>query len=417
MAGSLLRRADRWVWLVLIAPFVLVSHLLNDLHSMIVTFHGTDEGIFHFPVILHFSAQLPFPDVGDYASATTPLFHIVFSLIGELVGFELYKLRAFNAFFSFLATLVYYRIWRDQFELDQWSALLITLAFLVSPYFFGVSFILLTDNLAWLFCLLALYGFLSAMRTGRLLTWSLACLCLSLALLTRQTLLWLMVVAMALVLFGPHERLARGPRMTCLLLAGGPLIWLVFKWHGLVPPSFQGAHEAPSYFNVRAIEFTLAMVGLYFPLLESRRFLSELMARQRWVMLSLLSGCCLLWFMPVGQSPSDDGLVWRISRAVPTLAGSSVLFWLLIPVGAYGLTSMLRVHPRRIGTLSLLAFMLTTLPSSLLYQKYFDPYIPVFILLNRDRGAALTRREAAILVALTGVFVAYALLQYVVAKA
>src|SRR5579871_5957648 len=38
-----------------------------------------DEARYHLPAITQFAAQLPYPDLRNYSSATTPLFHILFA--------------------------------------------------------------------------------------------------------------------------------------------------------------------------------------------------------------------------------------------------------------------------------------------------------------------------------------------------
>ncbi|WP_290640089.1 glycosyltransferase family 39 protein [Aquabacterium sp.] len=382
------------------------------MHTSILTFHGTDEGIFHFPAILRFAAQLPTPQLGNYSSATTPLFHLVFSVIGELIGFDLYKLRAFNALFSFLATWVYYRIWTEQFEMDRRSALLITMLFLISPYFFGVSFILLTDNLAWLFCLLTIYNLLAGVRTGSMRSWCMASLCLCLALLTRQTLSWLMLGAVPMVLFHFQKTSDRVMRVGLLGLACLPLAVLIFKWHGLVPPSFQTAHEAHAFLNLQAIEFVLAVTGLYFPLLQSRQFLGLVRHPDRMTIGALLAGLSLLVILPVGQLAFNDGFIWRISRSMPYVHDSSLIFWGLVPIGMLGVVHMLRRTPTGLGIWMLLAFTVSMLPSSVLFQKYFDPFIPVFILLAGENRRQLAPGESGIVIALILGFIAYALLPY-----
>ena len=75
---------------------------------------------------------------------------------GKLVGFDLWRLRLLNVAISYGAALALLRLLRRTTSLGELPAFALTLAFALSPYFFGASFTLLTDNLAILFALLAL---------------------------------------------------------------------------------------------------------------------------------------------------------------------------------------------------------------------------------------------------------------------
>ena len=408
-------RNSQWLgllktWLVLIAPFLLMAHLLNNLHAANVTFHGSDELDFHLPAILKFASQLPYPNLGDYSSATTPLFHVFFAAIGNCIGFELYKLRAVNVLISFLATAVYHQIWTTHFQLSRASALLVTLLFLLSPYFFGASFILLTDNLAWLFCMLTLYCLMTALRSQRLTPWVCTSLFLCLALLTRQTMMWLLLCAVAMVWLHCHSSAARGWRLGTLGLATLPLAALMWRWQGLVPPSFQHDHVASGLVNVRALEFTLAVTGAYFPLLRPQEMLNLCKSADRLSIATATLGLGLLWLLPMHTQASDQGFIWRLARAAPSCLGMSVLLWTLVPVGLVGVGHILRTAPRGLSSLAFLSFFLVALPSGLLYQKYFDPFIPMFIMLSRPVGKDLNKLEILVALAVMAAFVLYAIL-------
>ena len=75
-------------------------------------------------------------------------------------------------------------------------------------------------------------------------------------------------------------------------------------------------------------------------------------------------------------------------------------------------TLLVRENWRSLGVIALLAFILTAMASSLLYQKYFDPFIPLFILFTRPPGQDLKASEKVILLGLCAAFVLYAWLPY-----
>ena len=411
---SILRK-DALAAALLLLPFLLVAHWLNDLRMAILTFHGTDELIFHYPAILRFAEQWPRPVLGDYSSATTPLFHLGFSLLGKLCGFDLPKLRAVNVLISCGAGLVYFKLLRGHFRHSWAFSLWMSLAFLVSPYFFGVSFLLLTDNLAWLWCMLSLCCFLASLRMPRrpgLAVWALGCTFLCLTLLTRQSFLWLLLSAAAVAWLQTPAVADRLTRVAMLGVAAIPLATLFVDWHGLMPPSFQVAHEAKSLLNPRAFGFTLAVLGLYYPLFNPQRFVDAILKRQPAFMGALAGGLILLVLLPLPEQAVDDGFLWRMARAMPAMHQTPWLFWLLVPLGCAAAVTMLKDAPTSIGTLSLLAFALSVLPSSLLYQKYFDPFIPVFVLLARPPRQKLDKLDMAALAVMTLAFAAYAAMPY-----
>ena len=108
--------------------------MLQGLTVEIDTFHGSDAAIYQLPTILQFREGL---DFSDYPSAQTPLFHLVMAGWGKLVGFELWRLRLLNVAISYGAALALLRLLRRTTGLDDLPALALTLAFVLSPYFFG----------------------------------------------------------------------------------------------------------------------------------------------------------------------------------------------------------------------------------------------------------------------------------------
>ena len=208
--------------------------MLQGLTVEIDTFHGTDAAVYQVPTIELFRERL---DFSDYPSAQTPLFHLVMAGWGKLVGFELWKLRLLNVAISYGAALALLRLLRRATPLGQLPAFALTLAFVLSPYFFGASFTLLTDNLAILLALLALERIHSFSRSGSMSAFALACLCIGAAALTRQSFLWLVPVAAFFLLRRSDSLREAMAGVGLLVLALVPLGLLVLEWNGLVPPS------------------------------------------------------------------------------------------------------------------------------------------------------------------------------------
>jgi hypothetical protein len=438
------RLEDRWVApLVLALPFLVGIAVLQGLTVEIDTFHGSDARVYQLPTILQLSERL---DLSDYPSAQTPLYHLLTAWWGELVGFEPWRLRLLNVAFSYGMALALLRLLRRATPLGAAQALALTLLFVLSPYVLGVSFTLLTDNLALLFSFLALER-LHAYRQGAPV-WAFAagCAAIAAALLTRQAFVWLVPVAAAMLVLrrggpGGAGRIAAGAAMLALALA--PLAALVLKWDGLVPPSADPAscglcedragltREALS---LRAAGFTLALAGLYSALLfgpsvvRRLRRLRSPVARTwvrmtgrgreltRAVAAAAVAGAALLLISPLEYQPitpaqaGDAGYLWRISDELPVLLGSSLVFWALVPLGCVALLLLVR----RAGALSLpavylVSFLLAALPVRLAYQKYFDPFVLVALALLARPSDLRTAADWSGAALLAVAFVAYAI--------
>jgi hypothetical protein len=369
--------------ILLAVPFLIVIAVLKGLTVEIDTFHGSDAAVYQLPTIQHFREGL---DFSDYPSAQTPLFHLVMAGWGKLVGFELWRLRLLEVAISYGAALALMRLLRRATRLGDLPAFALSLAFALSPYFFGPSFTLLTDNLAILLALLGLERIHAYWRGGSLGALAVACLCAGGAALTRQSFLWVALVAGAFLVLRDWRSPARlGAGVAMLALALAPLAALAIEWNGLVPPSADPRScglctDKPGVgrdaLTLRTIGFTLAVLGGYALVLLG----PGLWRRARgWIWAAAIGAGLLLIsplkYRPVGVNPGDAGYLWQISRHFPTLLGSSLLFWAAVPLGAYAAVTLVRrAGPTALGSVYLAAFLVVALPVALVYQKYFDPF-------------------------------------------
>jgi Dolichyl-phosphate-mannose-protein mannosyltransferase len=374
--------------LLLAVPFLVGIAVLKGLTVEIDTFHGSDAAVYQLPTILQLREGLEF---SDYASAQTPLFHLLMAGWSKLVGLDLWKLRLLNVAISYGAALALLRLLRRTTSLGTAPAFALTLAFALSPYFFGASFTLLTDNLAILLALLALERIHRYRQDGSLAAFAAACLWIAGAVLTRQSFLWLVAVAGFFLLLGERRRLDRVALGGAALgLALVPLAALVIEWNGLVPPSADPAScglctDRPGVgrdaLTLRTVGFTVALVGVYAGLVLGPAARRRLPPRTPLVAAAAAVGVALLLISPLEYTPirvglpGDAGYLWRVSDRFPSVLGSSLAFWALVPAGAVAAALL----ARRAGWTSLAsvylgAFLVATLPVQLVYQKYFDPF-------------------------------------------
>jgi 4-amino-4-deoxy-L-arabinose transferase-like glycosyltransferase len=408
---------------LLALPFLAGIAALKGLTVEIDTFHGSDARVYHLPTILHFRDQLDFE---RYPAAQTPLFHVLFAGWGKLVGFELWKLRLLNVVISYGAVLALFGLLRRIAALREVQAFALALVFALSPYFFGASFTLLTDNLAILFALLALGCFERFRREGRLAVFAAGALAMGAAVLTRQSLLWLVLVAAAMLVLAPvpWERRVAGAALAALALI--PFAALVATWDGLVPPGSDPAScglcnsragVSGGGLTLRAVGFTVALAGLYAAVVWGPGLLRRLpRPRPGPIVIAGAAAVCLLAISPLVYRPivkpraGDAGYLWKASDHLPVVASSSLLFWLLVPLGCLALYLLgRRAGARSLPVLVLVAFLISALPVRLVYQKYFDPFA-LLILALLVRPPDLRRPlDYAGLAALGVGFAAYAL--------
>lgn len=410
--------------LLLALPFLAGIAVLRGLTVEIDTFHASDARVYQLPTILQLSDRL---DLSDYPSAQTPLYHLLTAAWGKLVGFELWKLRLLNVAFSYAMALALLRLLRRATPLAAWPAFALTLVFVLSPYVFGVSFTLLTDNLAILFALIALERIHAWSGSGSLPAFALACVAIAAALLTRQAFLWLVPVAAFFVVTGPAPGARKLAGAALLVASLVPLGALVLEWNGLVPPSSDPAScglcedrqgLARDDLGLRTVGFALALAGGYAlmvfgPGVWRRQPSAAAVHRLVWV--AVAAGGLLLLVSPLAYraitplQAGDAGWLWKLSDSLPELLGSSLLFWLLVPLGCVALALLVgRAGLWSLPGVYLACFLIAALPVRLSYQKYFDPFMLLALALLA-RPPDLSRRADFVGIAgLCVAFVAYA---------
>lgn len=433
-AGAFIAGLNRWsVPLTLAIPYLVGIAALRGLTVALPTFHAADEYLFHYPVILRFAHQLPFPDLARYPAAQTPLFHLLMAYSGKVIGYELWRLRLLEVLISYAATLTLFVLLERRVGLDRVTALVLSILFALSPYVYAISFRLLTDNLALLFSLLALERFERFRETDRLGPFLVGCLSVAAAILTRQSAAFLVGIAGLYALRGGVPRrgwLALRKRAFAVLAAGAsiaPAGALFLVWHGFVPPGGDPAScslcavgsagsGAGTHLVVQSTELALATIGLYGAVLFAPLLLRPIprvgwpAARElRGPVAGAALGALLLVLWPARTS-NGEGFIWHTARHLPSLVGSSALFWVLVPISGAVLWARLRVAPRPwLAVVFLGCFLASTLVIRLPWQKYVDPFALLAIFLTVSPRELARPRDFAGAGVLSIAFVAYTL--------
>jgi 4-amino-4-deoxy-L-arabinose transferase-like glycosyltransferase len=385
----------RWVaYVVLAVPFLVTIAALRGLTVTLPIFHGSDERVYHVPTILRFASQLPFPDIGNYGAAQTPLFHLLLAYIGKLTGYELWRLRLIEALISYALALSVFELLYRRLALGYRAALALAVLFVLSPYVFGTSFRVMTDNLATLFVVLAIER-LEAYRERRALgPFVVACACVGAAILTRQSAAFMLGVAgLYAVLVGAPAR-ERVAGIGAVVLAAAPAGALFLVWHGLVPPggdprscglcSVAGGPSAG--LQPATLELTLATIGLYGAVLFAPAWLRERPAGWPRGLAGAGAAVVLLLLWPARYGPHSAGLLWNAGHRLPAIDGTSLLFWVLVPLGVTVLWVRLRAAPRALLAVVFVGcFLVGTLAIRYPWQKYVDPFALLALMLTVRR--------------------------------
>lgn len=419
---------------VLAVPIVVGIVALRGLTVALPMFHGSDEFNYHLPTILRFGRELPFPDLARYRAAQTPLFQLLLAYVGKLVGYELWRLRLVEAAISYGVGVAAFELLHRRIGLARLPAVALALALLLSPYVLAASFRLLTDNLALLCALLCLERLEAyRQRGGDLAAFCGAAAWAGLALLTRQSSAFLFGVA-GLYALSPRPAVAPARRLAALgalVLAALPAGLLFLTWHGLTPPGGDptscglcgGGAGGSGGAGLRAatLELTLAALGaygivLFAPVLASPAARGEWRRYGRRALAGAALGAVLVLAFPMRPdlratgARTTAGLLWNAARHGPAVAGTPLLFWLLVPLAGAVLAWRLAVTPRRLASYAVLGcFLAGSLVVRLAWQKYVDPYALLILLLTvRPTELAGARRLAGAAVLAVG-SIAYAL--------
>ena len=149
---------------------------------------------FTWPAIIAFQNNfiLTIKNYSEIGEGSTPLFHILNAYLNPFTFNQLY-FQASITMISFLNVFFFSQIIKKKFGLDKIDAYLYSSIFLLLPFFRSSAFWGLTENLGWLFLILAIKAYLNLnveKSKNTNLTIFLVCTFSSLALYTRPYLVF-----------------------------------------------------------------------------------------------------------------------------------------------------------------------------------------------------------------------------------
>jgi hypothetical protein len=357
--------------------YIYTSGLLKGLDIVF----SVDEPLYHYPTIITFAQQLPFPDITDYGSATTPLFHLLFAALSKIVGTDIRHLRLINFFITYASVVFLFNILVSQFKITLKSALIFTLIFTFSPYYFREAFVVLTDNLPVLW-LLFFFNFYFRYKTEkREKLFLLSRLFIILLCLTRQSYLFVSLAVGVDVLLDKITFQQKIKKGVLLFLSIAPTLLFFLIWKGVTPPSFTELHTRQSLINTKAVLYGFSVIGFYsFFILGYNAFLQIIRQKKILIISCIMLAWAVTFFWPMTKAPHDFGYLWYMAQPLPKIAGTSLLFYFLEALGVMGLLIIYtyiydtQTNKNKLSflLLFLIGLLLSEVPNNFLFQRYYD---------------------------------------------
>lgn len=370
-----------WAFIAILAlPFLITILFTKGLSSDFSFTMTHDEQKHHYPVVQDFARDWPKMDLIHYSGAMGPGFHVVTATLAQVLGTEIATIRLITTTFSFLAAIALFFLLRDRFKIDPKLSVLLTLAFVMSPYFFGASFAVCTDNFAYAALFTSLYFGLRFMEreAGPDLIW--AGLFAMIASVTRQLYVVLFLIYGIMLLRSKLNTGQKAIYSAILAAFAVPLAMLVVAWGGYIPPAFQQSYTQGAGLYGRSLPLALALAAIYTFFLAPTvlaKVWEWMLARPAEMAISAAAGGAMLAAFPLyAVKDRIDGYVVEFGKAPPSLVHSSWMIWLLIPIGAWCVVYAFRHFARFWPILALVALVAAALiPSKFLYQRYLDPIV------------------------------------------
>lgn len=374
---------------------------------------------FHLPSILLF-AELPFIDaIADYPAAPFPLFYLLAGWIRWAAG-SMHAVQAWSILLGVALLVCAAALARVRFGWSRPHTWLLLAAVLMSPYFRGQSVHANTDILALVLAFGAIWAF--GEETPRFPSWR-AVLALALAccaVYTRQFYVFLplyLFIRLYAVSSWP-ARISAG--LFCATLAM-PVVALVVFWGGVTPPRFREHATAPSLdASIPAVILLLSFYAAPLAFVTAWHYRDKFVAELRRPGFQALAAPFLLlglYLLLWGEGIPEvvgGGIPLHAVRGAPVSDGvKSALLAVGVAAGGIYLVYLIRQDVLRNGIIALIA--LCFFPTGILYQRYFDPLMPLVyatVLSTREMSTWSSRIGLVLIVAMELVVAAVGAVHY-----
>lgn len=367
---------------------------------------AADHLNYHEPVIHTFADEWPKPDLSNYYSATTPLYHLI--LAGVEISTHASRRALMLAGSVFTCGLLV--LFAGTLRMPPKHAFIFTLPVLCSMYVNFPGVWLLPDNAGWLGVLAILAIALHCTVNWRTLAWS--GVILVLLVLVRQIHLWAAAVIWTAAWLGsrtdgpletastdridllglvrdvlgrPKSRLMRLSLALALTVpAFVAVAYFVRLWGGVVVPRYQSGERGGYHgWNPATAAFHLSIIGSFVPFYFGSMLpgLKRLM-RTPGVLALVLVGALVVTVVPETSYAVEAGRksgLWNLVKLLPVMGGHcSPVLIVLAPIGAVGIASLMTSMDRRSAWVfvgAIVAFVAAQTASPQLWQRYHEPFI------------------------------------------
>lgn len=396
----------RRIWSLLPALLVFLAVALPAIFGGMSRGRGyADQVNYHIRVVEQFAAQLPRPDLSDYVSATTPLYHLIHAALYRHVTQDLTTLQLLGSVYTIaLIGILWWFVAKGARPL---LAAVLILPIASSMYVIDAGIWILPDNLAYALVALIMGLAFTAVFNTRIIF---ACgIAMTLLVLTRQAHLWAAGVVWAGAWLARESRgLGEtspalfshvGPRLrptfiaiAVTLPAFAIVAWFWQHWGGrLTPPVFDAWYRLGdrSRLNLAAAPFLLALTALY-SVFFAGFLLPALtgLARRRPVLLALAIACgaalALIARTNYDLGAGRYGGIWNISRRFPTIADRSLFMIGMSIAGAVAIACWayaLDFRRRWLFLGCIAAYFTAQCANPWVYQKYSEPFFLILLAL------------------------------------
>lgn len=377
---------------------------------------GWDHYNFHEPMIRRVAREWPWPDVSNYLSATTPLYHWLLAAVARYISDSTAVLQIVAAGFTVALLALLVRAVTAALPDRPALALVLVAPFAASLYVFPSGVWLLPDNAGWL-------GVLAVWLVALRPNWAwrhmlLAAGILLLLVLTRQIHIWAAALVWAAAWLGACEHPddpagpilpvawllhPRADRLCGAALAGvltlpafAIVAGFVAVWGGLTVPRFQGLYAG---LGPATPAFLLSLLAVYSAFYAGWLLpgVGESMRRHGAALIAAAAVGLVLAVIPETTYSVEAGRfggLWNLTRKVPAIAERSPVLLVGAPLGAATLVlwlAVLSVRDRVIMLTALVAFGAAHSASPQTWQRYQEPMLLMLIVLAAARSRTASR--------------------------
>lgn len=346
-----------------------------------------DQDHYHIPQINYFlQNQINLLSYKSF-TATSPGQHLIYAGILSLfnikkVDSDTIELRLLHFFINIL---VIFSIWFLFYSIyPSYLATIYILPLIFSPYFINGALYVTTDNIAiGLIAATLLFIFKPKYETKNILF---ANLLNTFSLFFRQNTVWLQI-PISIQNISVILKTKKYCGLLTHILPFGLMILFLITWCGLTPKEFQ--HINSKSLNFSSIIYSISLFAILssFYFFDFRDFIKSIDKQivKKLIFYGVIVGLSLSILIPSNMSHEKGrwgGYLWGLSAHLPYIFERSFMFISLTIFGSVILSFIFYILYNRNGYLimiSFLAWLISTIGSFIVFHRYFEPILILFI--------------------------------------